>query len=129
MSDQSEIRDGIAELARTFSAGDVDAVMAVFDPAPVTFPPGEPRRSGTDAVREWQASVLGQFQVSAHLEAWECEVRDDLAVVSGIYAMKLVGADGAEIRDEGKFVQIWRRQETDAWLLSRNIWNSSAAAE
>ena len=127
MSDEQAVRAGIAELARAFSEGDVDAVMRVFGPEPVTFPPDEPRREGRDAVRDWQATILGQFSGSARLDAWEVEVAGDMAIASGAYTMDMTAADGSKVADRGKFVQVWTRGASGDWKLHRNIWNTDGA--
>ena len=126
MTDEQAVRAGISELARAFSDGDVDAVMGVFGPDPVTFPPNEPRRQGREAVRDWQATILGQFTGSAQLDAWDVEIHGDVAIASGTYTMDMTAEDGTRVGDRGKFVQTWQRESSGEWKLTRNIWNSSA---
>ncbi len=124
MSDREAIEAGVTALAEAFTAGDVDAVMALFGPEPVTFPPHESLREGRESIRTWHAAVFDQFEGRAVLTPVDIDVSGDMAVVSGRYVMDMVTPDGTEVGDRGKFIQVWKRREGQAWKLARNIWNS-----
>jgi ketosteroid isomerase-like protein len=59
--------------------------------------------------------------------------RDDEVVIAGRWAFRratidwsLVPTDkGQPIRDPGKYMILYRRQEDGSWRVARDIWNSS----
>lgn len=92
-----------------------DAVLLPSNGAPVT---------GRDAI----TALLQTFPPIANLrfEQLEIDGSGDLAYVYGTYAMDLTlpGAS-APVRDEGKYIEIWRRQADGSWKVIRDISNTS----
>jgi len=77
MADETTIRETIESYWKTFSAGDIDALVALFtDDATVEDPVGSPVHDGKRAVR--------QFYESAHALADSIELRGiDITLVCG----------------------------------------------
>jgi len=82
-----------------------------------------------------EESIKGQAAVRAkHEEGWkdtkeicigeieEVKISDDWGVVSGTFSATVTEADGKTRKDNGKFINLVRR-ESDGWKISRVIWN------
>jgi ketosteroid isomerase-like protein len=60
-------------------------------------------------------------------EALEVDGTGHLAYVRGTYAMSMkVPSVAQPVRQEGKLLQIYARQQDRTWLLARDIWNANA---
>ena len=57
-------------------------------------------------------------------EALEVDGSGDLAYVRGTYAIRMeVPGVVQPVGQDGKFLQIYARQQDGTWLLARDIWN------
>ncbi len=54
----------------------------------------------------------------------ELSVSGDMAHVVGMYSLTIQPEEGEAISDNGKYVEIWRR-ENGTWKINVGIWNSS----
>ena len=93
----------------------------------VIMPPNSATVEGRGAMEIW-LKALPVVITEADGEALEVEVSRDFAYVRGTYAMSMAAPGGAErVRQEGKLLQIYARQQDGTWLLARDIWNANAA--
>jgi ketosteroid isomerase-like protein len=52
----------------------------------------------------------------------------DLAYVRGTYSLSMeVPGVTQPVRQDGKLLQIYARQQDGTWLLARDIWNANAS--
>jgi uncharacterized protein (TIGR02246 family) len=101
--------------AECVNAGDVDGVVALYEPdATLLMQDGGPS-TGTDAIRV----AIGQF--AAMKPDLRMSIRNvvygggDIAVVYNDWELTLVGPDGQTIEDRGKACEIVRRQPDGSW--------------
>jgi ketosteroid isomerase-like protein len=108
------------------NAGDADAWVACFAADAVQMPPNSPPNVGTEDIRAWSGGLLAAFRAEFSLVPDGIqEAGTDAAIESGAYSIVLTPRSGGEpIRDEGKYVTIYRR-ESDGWVMTRDIWNSN----
>jgi uncharacterized protein (TIGR02246 family) len=117
-----------ASAASTEAAGrkDLAAWFAILADDAVLMPANAP-------------AIVGRAAVEAHLrgfppfkdlrvEPLEIEGRGDLAYVRGRYSIVVVPPGGPEQRDEGKYIEIWRKQADGTWKLTRDISTSDLPA-
>ena len=90
----------------------------------VVLPPNGGPVTGREGITAW----LQQFPPFSNMQFVQVDVdgSGDLAYVRGTYAMDITmpGAP-APVRDEGKYVEIWRRQADGSWRASLDIFNTS----
>jgi ketosteroid isomerase-like protein len=48
--------------------------------------------------------------------------------VVGLYELELSPEEAGPQSDNGKFVEVWRRQADGSWLMAEDIFNSSLPA-
>jgi ketosteroid isomerase-like protein len=56
-------------------------------------------------------------------------VSGDLAVETGTFAWTLQPKSGAEVKDKGKYLTVWKRQADGSWKIVRDIDNSDLPAK
>ena len=102
---------------------DFGGMAAHYSEDTVVMPPNQPTVVGRDAVRDWMASFPRVTR--AEFEIDEVEGGGEFAFVRGRYSMTMEpeGAPGP-IHDQGKYIEIRKRQPDGSWLLARDIFNS-----
>jgi uncharacterized protein (TIGR02246 family) len=117
------------EAARALNAGDLDALMAVYDPDVISLPPGQAPRVGKAAVRQMWQEALSPFAVDVRITTEEVEIAGPWAFERGRFEMGLEPrAGGATVPESGKFLDILRRQPDGAWRYWRVSWNDNPDA-
>lgn len=99
------------------NAGDVDGVVALYEPGAVLLgPAGEPAE-GRDAIR---AAVTQFVQAGLQLQMEVVKVVrcGDVAVLYNDWSGSRKGAGGAEVRIAGKAIEVVRRQADGSWLFA-----------
>ncbi len=119
-------RDAVAAQGRAWKAallaGDAGALAAMYCEDAVLMVPNQPSVEGRSAIREFFA---GFPKVSScELKSLEVQGRGDLAFAHGAYKMTLVIPGMDPVHDEGKYVEIWRRDADGTWRILRDIVNS-----
>ena len=105
-----------------FNGGDASGVANIYTSDARLMPPGAPIIAGRDAI---EGFVKEFVTTGAQLNFSLLTVHDagDLCAAVGEYDMKIPGAPD----DQGKFIEIWRRQGDGTWLIVDDIFNSSVA--
>jgi ketosteroid isomerase-like protein len=94
-----------------------------YAPDAIVLPPNEGVIRGRSAMAEW----LATFPPITTFEATQVEVdgAGDMAYVYGTYFMAVAMTEGEEpVPDEGKYIEIWRRQADGGWKIIMDIFNS-----
>jgi uncharacterized protein (TIGR02246 family) len=97
-------------------AGDLDGLVALYEPGAVFEPePGVVLR-GRDAIRQALAALLAvrPTMVATVVQVLEA---DDVALVVNEWTLTGAGPDGAEVRRDGRSADVVRRQPDGSWLV------------
>jgi uncharacterized protein (TIGR02246 family) len=111
-------------------AGDTERYLTLITDDAVLMPPNGPAVSGKNAIGSWNRAMSSQFRIQDYAS------RDDEMVVTGDWAFRRATmnwtltptAGGAPVRDTGKFIIIYRRQQDGSWKVAGDIWSSNTAA-
>ena len=101
-------------ISTAINAGDVDAILALYEPDAVSVPPtGEGTING-DARRAMFEGMVAlnptlDFRVTRTLTS------GDIALVTGSWTMKGTTPDGSPLDIEGAYADVLRRQNDGAW--------------
>jgi len=129
MNDEQAIEQNQATFVERGNAGDMDGVMMCCTGDVVMMPPNAPAIVGADAVRSWFAEFFEQFTADMTTTTEDLIVDGDLAYARRSFAWTLTPKAGGEpIRESGKFVMIYRRDEGGTWKAALDIWNSDKPA-
>lgn len=99
---------------QAFNAGDLDALMALYEPAASLIPTPGQLVSGTEAVR---AALAGYLAVKGRLaiETHRIVPAGDVALMYGRWTLTGTGPDGAPITMGGRNTEVVRRQPDGGW--------------
>ncbi len=116
MSEASRVQATVDAMTAAFAAGDVDGILATYEPgAVVVGEPGVPTR-GTPALRtlfEHFVAINPQFTFLAH----EVVEAGDIALHFNVWRMTGTAPDGSPVEDGGLSVAVLRRQADGRWLM------------
>jgi uncharacterized protein (TIGR02246 family) len=112
------------------NAGDAVAVAAVYAGDASLLPPNLPLQRGRGAIRRFWGGLLEAYTVTFETSPDVIEGRGDLAYNMGHYRFTAVpkARSAPGIADEGKFVEILRRQPDGSWKYIVDIYNSNLAS-
>ncbi len=127
--DTAAIRAIDVEWARAATAGEAEALTALYAPDATVLPPMSVLLQGEAAKKYW-ADFAKDFSGTSELTATAIEGRGDLAVVVGEYrstpAPKKAGAKALPA-EEGKYLEVLEKQADGSWKIKYDIWNANAA--
>ena len=102
--------------AQALNAGNVDALVALYEPQASLMPSPGALVAGTAAIREALAAfVAGKpaMQIAPRLVSQS----GDLAVVTAKWQLAMTGQDGKPVQMQGQSVEVVRRQSDGRWLF------------
>jgi uncharacterized protein (TIGR02246 family) len=111
------------------NAGDAAGVAAVYASDASLLPPNLPVQRGRNAIRAFWGGLLDAYTVKFEISPDIIEGRGDLAYNMGRYRFTAVpkSQSAPGIADEGKFVEILKKQPDGTWKYAVDIYNSNLA--
>ena len=118
----------IKQLVKDWDAGwranDVDALLGLYADEPILMPQNQHVVFGRGDIRFFYQSLFEVFEVTGESKFIEAEITDDLSYLRISYTLKATSIVGGEsIEDKGKSVFILKRQDDNAWKITRLIDN------
>jgi uncharacterized protein (TIGR02246 family) len=126
--DRASIRAVDEAWGKAAEAGNGQAIAALYAPDAVLFPPNEPMVKG-DAAKKYWVDFAGAYSGPTELNTMTVEGSGDLATATGTYKMSLTPKKaGAKPlpTEEGKYVEVLKRQDDGTWRIVYDIWNLNA---
>ena len=102
--------------AQAVNAGDLNALVALYEPGACWNPEPDHIVTGIDAIREGLASLLS-LNPRLTLESRNLNVAGDLALTTAKWHLTATDPDGNPVEFEGQSVEVARRQPDGAWLF------------
>jgi ketosteroid isomerase-like protein len=117
--------------AAAANAGNLDALVAVYANNAAVLPPNLPPQKGRAAIRSFWGSFLSAYTVRFELGSDAVEARGDLAYNMGHYRFTAVPKAKADpgVADEGKFLEILRKQPDGSWKYLVDMYSSNLAPQ
>jgi ketosteroid isomerase-like protein len=128
-SDRAAISATDSAFAAAANSGNVDGVAAVYSGNAALLPPNLPPQKGRAAIHSFWAGFLNAYTVRFELGSDVVEGRGDLAYNVGHYRFTAVPKAKSDpgVADEGKFVEILRRQPDGSWKYVVDMYSSNLA--
>lgn len=104
--------------AEAFNAGNVEAVVALYEPTSVLIPESGEMARGTAEIR---AAITDFAAMKPKMTMGVKQVvrsGDDLAVLYNDWHMTAKGPDGQALERSGRAIEIVRRQADGTWLFA-----------
>jgi ketosteroid isomerase-like protein len=107
-------------------SSDIASLVSLCSDNIVFMPPNETSIFGKSELQEWHEDYFLHFRVASLSETdREVIVLDGWAVERWDYLVTISPLNGADrIRDEGRFLIVWRREEDGAWKMAKVMFNS-----
>ena len=103
--------------ARHFAAGDMEALLSLYEPHAVLLPqPGHVAR-GPAAIRESLGAFLA-MKGSFAIRSQKAIRADDVAIVFAKWTLDAKAPDGSPVHLEGETSDVVRRQPDGRWLIA-----------
>jgi uncharacterized protein (TIGR02246 family) len=130
-ADLAGIRAADSAFVAAANAGDVDALVAVYASDAVLLPPNLPPQRGRTAIRNFWGGLLKAYTLKFEVGSDTVEGRGDLAYNVGHYRFTAVPRDKANpgMADEGKFVEILKKQQDGSWKYAVDMYNSNLSGQ
>ncbi|MEQ1867393.1 MAG: nuclear transport factor 2 family protein, partial [Micropepsaceae bacterium] len=126
-ADETALRGALDDYFSAAVSGDASRWAALYANDAVMMPPNSAAVEGRGAIETW-LKALPVVITEMDGEALEVDGTGDRAYVRGTYAMSMkVPRVTQPVRQDGKLLQIYARQQDGTWLLARDIWNANAS--
>ena len=128
-SDSAAIAAADSAFLAAANSGNATAVAAVYATDASLLPPNLPVQRGRTAIRAFWGDLLDAYTVTFEISTDIIEGRGDLAYNMGHYRFTAVpkSKSAPGIADEGKFVDVLKKQPDGTWKYAVDIYNSSLA--
>ena len=130
-ADHAGIRSADSAFMAAANAGDADGIAEVYAEDGSLLAPNLPPQKGRDAVRAFWGGFLDAYTVRFEVASDTIEGRGDLAYNQGHYRFTAVpkakGLPG--IADEGKFLEILKKQRDGSWKYIIDMYSSNLALQ
>lgn len=114
-----------ARYVDAINTNDVDTIMGVMTDDVVFMPPHGPRMVGKDAIRPWVAGYVEAFDSRWIKTTLEFQLAGEWAFEQYSYESADTPKGGGEtMRDTGKGLIIYHREDDGVWRVARDAWNS-----
>ena len=126
-ADANAIRQRTQEFEAGFNSKDAAKVAAFYPGEAVLMPPNAPTIRGREEIQKFYVDLYGQGASDLEMETKDVRGQGTLAYEAGTYSLNRRPATGDALRDRGKYLFIWRKQN-NAWTIENTIWSSDLAA-
>jgi uncharacterized protein (TIGR02246 family) len=128
-ADRAGIRAADSAFVTAANAGDVDRLAAVYTSSAMLLPPNAPPQRGQGAIRKFWDGLFQAYTVKFEIGSDTIEGRGDLAYNVGHYRLTAVPKEKSQpgMADEGKFVEILKKQPDGSWKYEVDMYSSNLA--
>jgi uncharacterized protein (TIGR02246 family) len=120
-ADESAIRAIVNDWNGYLKSQNDSAIGAIYDADGVLLPPGMPRVTGRDNIRQFWAGIW-PIKASLELEPTSIRIAGEWAIEEGNWTWSSP-AHAGEFKDNGKYLVTWRKTN-GKWQAVQDIWNS-----
>jgi len=127
---EEAVRKTDADWVTAAKTGKAEEWIAFYTDDAVVLPPNEKTVVGKDAIRKPIADMMALPELAISWAPTKVEVANsgELAYLHGTYQMSYKGPDGKAVEDNGKMVEIWKKQTDGKWKCIVDMWSSDLPA-
>jgi ketosteroid isomerase-like protein len=126
---EDAVRAADAAWSKAAAALDVAAAGSYYADDAVVMPPNSPIVNGKAAAQQaWAAMLVPGNSVSWTASTVTSAGSGDLVYVQGTYTASMKGPNGKAMADQGKYLEVWKKQADGSWKAVEDIWNSDMPA-
>ena len=122
-SDEAALRQALDTEMKAANAADAAGWASVYAQDAIVLRPHAPALQGRAAIQQWLATLPPISNAKG--QGAEIVGYGDLAYLRGTYTMTFsIPGVPAPIEEQGKFLQVYRKQSDGLWKMTREIYNS-----
>jgi ketosteroid isomerase-like protein len=128
--DEAAVRQTDENWSKAAQSKKVDDWVAFYSDDAVLLPPNDKKASGKEDVRRYIGQLLMLPGLSLSWEPSKIEVArsGDLAYTQGSYRMAFPDPHGKPATDQGKTLEVWKKQADGTWKCVADMWSSDLPA-
>lgn len=124
--DKKALHNWILDYQGAIWEADVEKLLSFASNTVVYLPPNEPAFSGKENLKKWYLEYFNYYHPSEVLGIQNLEINGDLACMLCDYTISAKeNQSGKELIDDGKLINIFKRQLNGEWKIIHSIWNSN----
>ncbi len=129
-ADEAAIRKADADWVKAAQSKQLEAWVAFYSDDALVLPPNEKAATGKESIRKTVGELLGLPGLSISWQPVRVEVArsGDLAYLSAAYQLTWNDTKGKATADQGKTLEIWKKQSDGGWKCIVDTWNSDLPA-
>ena len=124
--DVTAVMEASAEYGTSIVESNYQKMRALMSSEIMLMPTQAPAASGIDAAVGFMEGGPG---LEGTITPDEVEGSGKLAYVRGTYKLMFIVNDTLQIPDNGKYLELWKKQDDGSWKLAVDIWNSDVSPE
>jgi uncharacterized protein (TIGR02246 family) len=128
MGTKDEIRAIDDAYEKAVANQDINAVGELYAPDAKLLAPNAPMATGRGEIQALLQGFLDAGAQSLELHTVETDDLGDTVIEVGTYRLGLQPPGGEPITDEGKYLQVFKRQSDDSFQLAFDAFNSDLPA-
>jgi uncharacterized protein (TIGR02246 family) len=123
----AEIRGGDEQFFNAVKKRDANAIAELYAEDAISMPPNSPPLRGRDAIRKYNEEFvkLPKLTISGGPETIAFSSDGSMAYEAGKYSVSFADPKGRTVRDDGKFLNVLRREE-GKWKVVADAFSSNA---
>jgi ketosteroid isomerase-like protein len=125
--DATILRELDARWSKTAGSKDLDATVAFYSDDAVVMPGDAPVANTKQTIREaWAAMLAPNASVSWQVSQAEVAQSGDVGYARGVYQLVIRNADGKAATEQGKFLEVWKKQADGKWKCTVDSFSADA---
>ena len=127
---EQALRDLNSQWSAAAGAKDLEKTVSYYAEGAIVMPPNAASATTKEAIRSAWKEMLTTPGAAISWKTTKVEVAKsgDLAYVSGTYEETMTDASGKSVKEQGKYVEIFKKQADGTWKAVADIWNSDLPA-
>jgi ketosteroid isomerase-like protein len=116
--------------SKSAGAKDLDKTVSFYADDAMVLAPNMPIATSKDAIRKIWKDLFDSPGASVSWKSSKVEVAKslDLACVTGTYEFGMKDASGKPINEQGKYLEVFKKQADGKWKCIADCWNSDLPA-
>jgi ketosteroid isomerase-like protein len=104
---------------------DADYLASFYAEDAVVYPPNDVLMVGRPAAKKYWAAALADptYHISWKTVSAGIAKSGDLGFTGGTYEESYKGSDGKLVRNTGKYISVWAKDQNGDWKSIHDIWN------
>lgn len=116
-----------ADMAWAEQSGNIDSHLSYFMEDAIVMAPNQPMMSGKTDIRKMLEEMYAMPGFSINWKPTNVEVSGsgDMGCSIGTYELSMNDSTGMKLKDNGKYMTLWKKQADGKWMVSADMFNTN----